>query len=256
MGLELFDLAGKVAVFIGANGGLGSAMSLGLAEAGADVIPVSRNEGKNEELVRKIETLGRRSMLVSVDATRRDQLEKLREQVIAEFGRVDILVNAAGTLVKKPFLEITEVEWDRVMDVNLKAMYLACQVLGPLMVEQRSGKIINISSMGAFLGITRSSAYCATKGGVNQLTKVLASEWGPYNVTVNAIAPGFFVTPLNEKVLTQPEVETKLTGDTPLKRYGNPRDLVGTTIFLASAASDFVTGTVIPVDGGYLAYAF
>ncbi|MFZ5755003.1 MAG: SDR family NAD(P)-dependent oxidoreductase, partial [Bacillota bacterium] len=196
------------------------------------------------------------SMLVSVDATRRDQLEKLREQVIAEFGRVDILVNAAGTLVKKPFLEISEDEWDRVMDVNLKAMYLACQVLGPLMVEQRSGKIINISSMGAFLGITRSSAYCATKGGVNQLTKVLASEWGPYGVTVNAIAPGFFVTPLNEKVLTQPEVEAKLTGDTPLKRYGNPRDLVGTTIFLASAASDFVTGTVIPVDGGYLAYAF
>lgn len=255
MGLEIFVLTGKVVVFVGANGGLGTAMGLGLAEAGAHVIPVSRNKTKNVELVKKFQDMGRKSMVVSVDATKREEMEQLKEQVMQEFRRVDVLINAAGALVKKPFLEISEEEWDHVMNVNLKAMYMACRVFGAVMLQQRSGKIINISSMGAFLGITRSSAYCTTKGGVNQLTKVLASEWGPYGINVNAIAPGFFVTPLNEKFLGQPEVEAKITGDTPMKRYGRAVDLVGAAIFLSSAASDFVTGTVIPVDGGYLAYA-
>ncbi|EAX46936.1 short-chain dehydrogenase/reductase SDR [Thermosinus carboxydivorans Nor1] len=252
---NLFDITDKVIVAVGGSGGLGTAICLGLAEAGAHVIPVSRNKEKNAALVAKIEALGRRSMTVSIDATNRAEMEQLKDEIVAKFGRVDVLINAAGALVKKPFLEVGEDEWDHVINVNLKSIYTACQVFGPIMLEQGYGKIINFSSMGAFLGITRSSAYCTTKGGVNQLTKVLACEWGPKGVNVNAIAPGFFKTPLNEMFLGLPEVEAKITGDTPMRRYGKAPDLLGTIIFLSSAASDFVTGAVIPVDGGYLALA-
>lgn len=255
MSSDLFDIQGKVIIFIGANGGLGTNIALGLAAAGANVIPVGRNREKNADLVAKIEAYGVQSLVAAVDATQREQLEQLKTEVLARFGRIDVLINAAGALVKKPFLEISEAEWDHVFNTNLKAMYMACQVFGATMTEQGFGKIVNFSSMGSFLGITRSSAYCTTKGGVNQLTKALACEWGEKGVNVNAIAPGWFKTNLNANFLGQPEVEAKISGDTPLRRYGQSRDLLGAIVFLSSSASDFVTGAIIPVDGGYLALA-
>lgn len=254
-GLAMFDLTGKVAITVGGSGGLGTEVSLGLARAGADVIPMSRNLENNQRLAHEIEALGRRSLGLSVDILDRQQVDQAVGQIMEKFGHIDILVNAAGALAKKPFLEYTEEDWDRVMDTNLKGMFIVSQAVGKIMVEQKAGKIINFASMGSFLGITRSSAYCASKGGVVQLTKVLAGEWGPYGVNVNAIAPGWFKTQLNQHFLGQPEVQAKICGDTPLRRYGKAQDLVGAVVFLASPASDFVTGATLSVDGGYLSLA-
>lgn len=251
---EMFSLEGKVALTVGGSGALGTAISLGLARAGADVIPASRNLDNNTKLAREIEALGQRSMAVSVDASDRAQMKELVEKVVRDFGHIDIVVNMAGTLFKKPMLELTDEEWDKTMTVNLKSMFVTGTIVAEKMREQGSGVIINFASMGSFLAIKRSSAYCASKGGVAQLTKVMAAEWAPYGVRVNAIAPGWFRTKLNEVFLGLPETEQRICSRTPLNRYGKAEDLVGPTVFLASEASSFVTGVVLPVDGGYLSY--
>jgi gluconate 5-dehydrogenase/2-deoxy-D-gluconate 3-dehydrogenase len=250
----MFSLDGKVALVVGGSGALGKAITLGFAEAGADVIPASRNLENNRGLAEEIHALGRRSFATSVDATDRAQMRELLEKIATEFGHIDILVNMAGTLFKKPMFELTDEEWDKTMSVNLKSMFVTGTVVAEKMRDQGGGTIINCASMGSFLGVKRSSAYCASKGGVVQLTKVMAIEWAPYNIRVNAVAPGWFKTPLNEMFLSRPEVQEAICSRTPLGRYGKPEDLIGAHVFLASEASAFVTGAVLPVDGGYLSY--
>lgn len=250
----MFSLKGKVALVVGGSGALGKAITLGLAEAGADVIPASRNLKNNRALAEEVQAMGRRSFAISVDASDRGQMWELLEKITALFGKIDILVNMAGTLYKKTLFELTDEEWDKTMSVNLKSMFVTGTVVAEKMRDQGGGIIINCASMGSFFGIKSSSAYCASKGGVVQLTKVMAIEWAPYNIRVNAVAPGWFKTPLNETFLSRPEVQEAICGRTPLGRYGKPEDVIGAHIFLASEASAFITGIVLPVDGGYLSY--
>ncbi len=254
MSANMFGLDGKVAVTVGGSGALGTAVSLGLAKAGADVVPASRNLKNNEQLAGEIRALGRRSVGVSVDATDRSQVRDLIGKIVKDFGRLDILVNMPGTLFKKPMFELSDEEWDKTMAVNLKSIFVFGSEVAKVMKDNGGGSIINFASMGSCLAIVRSSAYCASKGGVAQLTKVMAAEWAQYGIRVNAIAPGWFKTKLNEMFLGQPEVEARITARTMLGRYGKAEDLVGPVVFLASEASNFVTGTIIPVDGGYLSY--
>ncbi|WP_031515416.1 SDR family NAD(P)-dependent oxidoreductase [Desulfofalx alkaliphila] len=251
----MFDLSDKVILFVGGGGGLGRTISLGLAKAGANVIPVSRNVERNKDLVAEIEALGRKSLLTSLDATNEDDVKRLVAELVEKFGRIDVLINAAGKNYKKPVLELTAEEWDDVMAVNLKGTFLCCKYVGEKMIAQGGGKIINIASLGSHLGITRSSAYCASKGGVLQLTKVLSAEWAAHGINVNCISPGYFKTPLTEKMLSEKETYNSIVNRTPMKRLGVPEDLVGATIFLASEASNFVTGSTIAVEGGFLSLA-
>jgi NAD(P)-dependent dehydrogenase (short-subunit alcohol dehydrogenase family) len=245
-----FDLDGKVAVVIGGTSGIGLSIALGLAEAGADVIPTSRRGDKVKDAVKAVESKGRRSLAMAIDATRRKEVEKLASAVMKEFGRIDILVNSAGTLWVGPFAEMPENEYERVMDVNLRATVLTCQIIGKVMIEQKGGKIVNISSMAALWGQPDILPYCMSKGGIAQLTKGLAVEWARYNIQVNDIAPGLFITPLSEEVFTDPVVNKRLKEKTPMGRLGELDELQGAAVFLASRASDFITGESIRVDGG------
>lgn len=250
-----FDLSGKVAIVVGGTQGIGRAIALGLAMFGADVIPVSRSFEKSKKITEEIANLGRRGLALSVDVTKQENLEYLRDKALEEFGKIDILVNAAGMNYKNYVVDYTEEMFNEVIRTNLIGVFLACKVIGEQMVKQRKGKIINIASMGSFFGISRSSAYCASKGGVAQLTKVLAIEWAPYNVNVNAIAPGWFKTELTKPVYENPELSKKVIDRTPMGRWGEVEDLIGAAVFLASEASDFVTGTILCVDGGFSAFA-
>ncbi|WP_333540924.1 glucose 1-dehydrogenase [Desulforamulus ruminis] len=255
MFLEAFDLTGKVAIFVGGSGGLGKTISLGLAKAGANVIPVSRSKQRNEEVVKEIEASGVQSLLTTVDVTREEEVQRLVEEVMSKFGRIDILINAAGINYKKPVIELTAAEWDHVIAVNLRGTFLCCKLVGEKMLAQNYGKIVNIASLGSHLGITRSAAYCASKGAVLQLTKVLAAEWASHGINVNCISPGYFKTALNEKMLSEKETYEKIMNRTPMQRLGVPEDLVGATVFLCSDAAKFITGTTIEVDGGFLSMA-
>jgi NAD(P)-dependent dehydrogenase (short-subunit alcohol dehydrogenase family) len=245
-----FDLSGKVAVVIGGTSGIGRSIALGLAEAGADVVPVSRRPDKVRETASEIESKGRRSLAAAADATRREDVEKLAASVMKSFGRIDILVNSAGALWVGPFEEMPEGEYERVMNVNLKATVLTCQVFGKAMIKQKRGKIVNISSMAALWGQPDILPYCMSKGGVAQLTKSLAVEWAKYNIQVNDIAPGLFITPLTHDLFTEPAMNKRLREKTPMGRLGKLEELQGAAIFLASSGSDFVTGVTIRVDGG------
>lgn len=250
----MFDLSGKVAVVTGGNRGIGLALALALAEAGADVIPIGRTAERNEMAACDIQRIGRKTLPITADVTKMSDVVSALEKIVASFGVPHILVNCAGVNVKKEFLELTEDEWDLVLSTNLKSIFLCCKVIGGEMARLRRGKVINIASMGSYVGISRSAAYCASKGGVSQLTKVLAIEWAPYNVQVNAIAPGFFRTDLTRPLYLDPQGNKKVLSRTPMGRWGVPEDLRGAVVFLASSAADFVTGTILPVDGGFLAY--
>jgi NAD(P)-dependent dehydrogenase (short-subunit alcohol dehydrogenase family) len=245
-----FNLEGKVAVVIGGTSGIGHSIAIGLADAGADVVPVSRRADKSGEAAKAIESKGRRSLAMAVDATRRDEVEKLAAAVVKSFGHIDILVNSAGTIWVGPFEEMPDSEYERVMDVNLRATVLTCQIIGKVMIKQKRGKIINISSMAALWGQPDILPYCASKGGVAQVTKSLAVEWAKHNIQVNDIAPGLFITPLTKDIFTEPAMNKRLREKTPMGRFGKLEELQGAAIFFASSASDFVTGETIRVDGG------
>lgn len=248
-----FTLTGKVAVTIGGTGDIGRAISRGLAEAGADVIPTSRSKEKVKVAVEEIKQIGRDSFEFPVSITDRDGLCELRRIACDKFGKVDILVNAAGAIVRKPAEEVTEDEWDRVLDVLLKGPFLASQVFGKSMIETGGGSIINIASMTSYLGMENISSYCASKGGILQLTKALAREWATYNIRVNGIAPGFFFTSQTQEVLKEGHPwRRKIEERTPMGRIGEVDELAGAAIYLASDAASFVTGETIAVDGGYL----
>jgi NAD(P)-dependent dehydrogenase (short-subunit alcohol dehydrogenase family) len=253
MSQDLFNLHGRVAVVVGGSTGLGHAIALGLAGAGADVVASSRRLAPVENTAAEIEGLGRRTLRFQSDVTSRDSIQALHDAVMKKFGKVDILVNAAGITQKGPTLDVEEADWSRVIETNLTGTLRACQIFGKTMVKAGYGRIVNIASLTSFVGFYRVAAYAASKGAVASFTKVLALELAQSGVTVNAIAPGLFPTELTAPIILGTPRGEELILRSPMGRFGEPREVAGTAIFLASEASSFITGEVIAVDGGFLA---
>jgi NAD(P)-dependent dehydrogenase (short-subunit alcohol dehydrogenase family) len=232
---------------------LGKAIALGIAEGGADVVAASRRQAETDQIAAEIEALGRRSLSATVDVRDRSSIERLQKQVLDRFGKVDILVNAAGITLKAPTLECSEEGWTNVLDINLNGTWRACQIFGTTMVNQGFGKILNIASLSTFVGFNQVAAYAASKAGVGSLTKTLAIELAPHKICVNAIAPGVFPTALNAELILHTERGRELKMRTPMKRFGEMEELVGGAIYLVSDAASFVTGEILVIDGGFLA---
>jgi len=254
MGHPALDLSSKTAVVVGGTSGIGLALATGLSLAGANVVPTSRRLDRVEAAVAKITKAGGKSLAVASDVNDRASLEGLLNATCAEFGKVDILVNCAGTTKRTPTLDVSEDEWNSIMETNLTGIFRTCQVFGCKMVERKYGRIINIASLSSFVALYEVAAYSASKAAVASLTKSLAIEWAKHGVCVNAIAPGVFITELNRSLVTGGSPRSKeFLARTPMGRFGEVDELVGAAVFLASDAASFVTGHVLSVDGGFLA---
>jgi gluconate 5-dehydrogenase len=253
MSIEMFKLDGKVAVVTGGSRGFGKAMALGLADAGADVVVASRTQADLDAVAEEIKAKGRKALAISTDTTDKDSIKNLAAKTIEEFGKIDILVNNAGQGTNVPFLNMTEEQWDQIINVNLKGYFLCTQVIGGFMFKAKSGRIINISSTMGSYPLPFLTHYAASKGGINAFTKCLAQEWANRGITVNAIAPSYFETDINKDSMANEAISQLIMSKTPLNRWGKVEDLVGLVVFLASDASSYMTGSVIPVDGGWSA---
>ena len=253
MGHPALDLTSKTAVVIGGTSGIGLTLSTGLARAGADVVPTGRRTDLVESAADAVRKLGRRSLAQPSDVTDKSSLEALLQAACGEFGGVDILVNCAGRTKRAPTLDVSDSEWNEILETNLTGTLHACQVFGEKMIERQSGRIINIGSLSSFLGLHEVSAYAASKAAVAALTRSLAVEWARYHVCVNMIVPGVFRTDLNAALLDGTPRGQEFLLRTPMQRFGELEELVGAAVFLASDAASFVTGHLLAVDGGFLA---
>ena len=247
------DLTGRVAVVIGGTSGLGRAIALGLAEAGADVVATGRRAELAENISAEIESLGRGSLSLTVEALNRDSIDALRDRVVEHFGHVEVLVYAAGAVARKPTLKVTEAEWTTMLDVNATGALRASQSFYQALAAAGRGRVIHIASLNSFVSLKEVAAYGAAKSALLSLTRSLAVEWATSGVNVNAIAPGVFRTELNRKLLDETERGRELLMRTPMKRFGRPDELIGAAVLLASDAAIFITGQCLIVDGGFLA---
>ena len=253
MSYSSLELNGKVGVVIGGTSGIGRAIARGMAEAGADVVPTSRRMEQVEAAAKEIEERGRRSLRITSDVSDRSSLQRVLDESVKAFGKVDILVNSAGRTKRAPTLDFSEEDWNDILETNLTGTLRACQVFGRHMLSREYGSIINIASLSTFVALYEVAAYSASKAAVASLTKALAIEWSPHGVRVNAIAPGVFRTALNTKLLDETERGHEFLTRTPMRRFGNVEELAGAAIFLASDAASFVNGEILVVDGGLLA---
>jgi 2-deoxy-D-gluconate 3-dehydrogenase len=250
--LDRFRLDGKIALVTGGTKGIGKAIAVALAEAGADIVVVSRSP--YQDIEKSITQLGRRFLHHAADLTKRDQTKNVIPAVVKKMGNLDILVNNAGIIRRSPAVEHTQEDWDDTIESDLTATFILSQAGGKVMLEKGMGKIINIASVLSFQGGLNVTAYASAKHGVVGLTKALANDWASKGVNVNAIAPSFFVTSLTEAIQKDPERSKSITARTPAGRWGTPEDIAGAAVFLASSASDFIHGIILPVDGGWMAW--
>ncbi len=250
---RLMSLTGRTAVVVGGTSGIGLALSIGLAEAGADVVATARRPEQVDEAATKIEALGRKTLRLPSDVGDRASLEALCAKTLETFGKVDILVNCAGMIKRAPTLTFPEELWQQILDTNLTGTLRACQIFGKPMLDRGYGRIINIASLNTFVSLNEVAAYAASKAGVAALTRSLAVEWSRHGVLVNAVAPGVFRTALNAELLDSTPRGQELLMRTPMGRFGKTEEVVGATVFFASEAASFVTGQTLAVDGGFLA---
>jgi len=249
-----FDLSGKVAIVTGAGRGMGCHIALALAKYGSDLVICSRTTSELEKTKEEIERFGRKVLIHRMDVTKIPEIHFMVEESLMTFGHIDILVNNAGVNIPQSAVDVTEETWDQIIDTNLKGLFFCAQAVGKVMIQQKKGKIINISSQSGSVGLPQRAAYCSSKGGVNLLTKVLAIEWAKYNIHVNAIAPTYIETPMTKPMLEKDEFRNYVLENIPLGRVGKPEDVIGAVIYLASEASSMVTGHVLLIDGGWTAH--